>query len=70
MCPTPLPATNGTNGHTNGTNGNSSYVGIDITEGPPVQNGRERNPYAPVQDFLSNISKFKVIESTLREGEQ
>jgi len=29
-----------------------------------------RNPYAPVGDFLSNVSRFKVIESTLREGEQ
>jgi hypothetical protein len=28
------------------------------------------NPYAPVQDFLSNVDKFKIIESTLREGEQ
>lgn len=29
-----------------------------------------RNPYQPVGDFLSNISNFKIIESTLREGEQ
>lgn len=29
-----------------------------------------RNPYQPVGDFLSNISRFKIIESTLREGEQ
>ena len=28
------------------------------------------NPYAPVGDFLSNVSRFKIIESTLREGEQ
>lgn len=28
------------------------------------------NPYQPVGDFLSNISNFKIIESTLREGEQ
>ena len=28
------------------------------------------NPYAPVPDFLSNVSRFKIIESTLREGEQ
>lgn len=28
------------------------------------------NPYAPVGDFLSNVSKFQIIESTLREGEQ
>lgn len=30
----------------------------------------QANPYAPVGDFLSNISRFKIIESTLREGEQ
>ncbi|KAI4786752.1 homocitrate synthase, partial [Aureobasidium sp. EXF-8845] len=29
-----------------------------------------KNPYQPVGDFLSNISNFKIIESTLREGEQ
>lgn len=28
------------------------------------------NPYAPVPDFLSNVANFKIIESTLREGEQ
>lgn len=28
------------------------------------------NPYQPVGDFLSNVSRFKLIESTLREGEQ
>ncbi|KAK7717148.1 homocitrate synthase lys21 [Diaporthe eres] len=27
-------------------------------------------PYVPVGDFLSNVSRFKIIESTLREGEQ
>lgn len=36
------------------------------------QNSRPQssNPYAPVPDFLSNVSNFKIIESTLREGEQ
>lgn len=34
---------------------------------PPVQ---QRNPYASVGDFLSNVSRFQIIESTLREGEQ
>ncbi|KAK0469895.1 homocitrate synthase [Desarmillaria tabescens] len=30
-----------------------------------------QNPYAPrASDFLSNISNFNIIESTLREGEQ
>jgi len=34
---------------------------------------RNRNPYghnAGITDFLSNVSRFKIIESTLREGEQ
>lgn len=34
---------------------------------------KSRNPYghdAGVTDFLSNVSRFKIIESTLREGEQ
>ena len=29
-----------------------------------------RSPYVGVPDFLSNVSNFKIIESTLREGEQ
>lgn len=28
------------------------------------------NPYAPVHDALSNVGSYKLIESTLREGEQ
>jgi homocitrate synthase len=31
---------------------------------------RSRNPYQPIGDYLSNISRFQIIESTLREGEQ
>ena len=30
----------------------------------------ERTPYESVGDFLSNTRNFKIIESTLREGEQ
>lgn len=29
-----------------------------------------KNPYQPVPDYLSNVGNFKIIESTLREGEQ
>ncbi|KAF2190942.1 HMGL-like-domain-containing protein [Zopfia rhizophila CBS 207.26] len=29
-----------------------------------------RNPYAPVADFLSKVSRSQTIESTLREGKQ
>ncbi|KAL2022448.1 hypothetical protein VTK56DRAFT_5277 [Thermocarpiscus australiensis] len=54
----------GTNG-TNGTNGANGANG--------VSNGGAHfrsNPYQPVGDFLSNVNNFKIIESTLREGEQ
>jgi homocitrate synthase len=43
------------------------YTGIHSRQNPHPYN---RNPYQPVGDFLSNISRFKIIESTLREGEQ
>ena len=49
------------NGAVNGTNGH--------TEEHPPQNPR-RQPFASVGDYLSNVSNFKIIESTLREGEQ
>jgi homocitrate synthase len=46
-----------TTNHSNGVTGN----GIAR---PPDQ---PRNPYAPrYSDFLSNVSNFKIIESTLR----
>ncbi|EON67906.1 homocitrate synthase, mitochondrial [Coniosporium apollinis CBS 100218] len=63
---------NGVNGHANGANGtNGSHPGFTAVE--TRQNPHphmQANPYAPVGDFLSNISRFKIIESTLREGEQ
>ncbi|KAK4224202.1 HMGL-like-domain-containing protein [Podospora fimiseda] len=46
---------NGTTAPTNGANGGANF---------------RSNPYQPVGDFLSNVDKFKIIESTLREGEQ
>ncbi|KAK4616215.1 Homocitrate synthase, mitochondrial [Fulvia fulva] len=70
MCPAPDDATNG---HANGTNGASngqpdgSYKAFETKQASRPQS---TNPYAPVQDFLSNVSNFKIIESTLREGEQ
>lgn len=27
---------------------------------------RQSNPYQPVGDYLSNVGRFKIIESTLR----
>lgn len=69
MCPScngdVVNATNGrvdatTNGHVNGTN---SY-GVHTPHNPRNQ------PFASLGDYLSNVSNFKIIESTLREGEQ
>jgi len=75
MCPTPDDLSNGNaNGHSNGANGNSNgvnghngYKAIETRQNP---HPTSKNPYAPVGDFLSNVSRFKIIESTLREGEQ
>ncbi|KAI0806336.1 HMGL-like-domain-containing protein [Irpex lacteus] len=56
--------TNGVNGHSNGVNGNANGANRH-------QEQQRRNPYAPrASDFLSNVSNFNIIESTLREGEQ
>ncbi|KAI0363736.1 homocitrate synthase [Pilatotrama ljubarskyi] len=57
-------ATNGANGTVaNGVNGHAN--------GSSTRPQRPINPYAPrASDFLSNVSNFKIIESTLREGEQ
>ncbi|ANZ77158.1 BA75_03964T0 [Komagataella pastoris] len=46
-----------TNGQTNGSSNGAQP--------------QQRNPYGPhPSDFLSNVSSFQLIESTLREGEQ
>jgi hypothetical protein len=42
------------------------YTGIETKQNPHHRS----NPYQPVGDFLSNVNNFKIIESTLREGEQ
>ena len=44
------------------------YTGIHSRQNPHPH--QPRGPYQPVGDFLSNISRFQIIESTLREGEQ
>ncbi|KKZ61960.1 homocitrate synthase, mitochondrial [[Emmonsia] crescens] len=77
MCTTctEATATSGqTNGQVNGTNGNvtkDGFTAVQTRENPHPHVAR--NPYghnAGVTDFLSNVSRFKIIESTLREGEQ
>ncbi|KKY28887.1 putative homocitrate synthase [Phaeomoniella chlamydospora] len=84
MCPcspddAPVNGVNGVNGHANGTNGHANDVNgtNGVTNGDhsgftPIssRSHNPRNPYAPVGDFLSNVGRFKIIESTLREGEQ
>jgi homocitrate synthase len=53
---------NGLNG-ANGINGANGANGHDIHP----SEAQRRNPYAPrASDFLSNISNFSIIESTLR----
>lgn len=47
-----------------------SHIHRAIATPHPPRRPQSNNPYAPVQDFLSNVSNFKIIESTLREGEQ
>ncbi|KAL7938434.1 HMGL-like domain-containing protein [Trichoderma chlorosporum] len=36
----------------------------------PAQGTPASSPYQMVQDYISNVGRFKIIESTLREGEQ
>jgi homocitrate synthase len=56
-----VPISNGANGtHTNGKRGTPNR------QNAPTDRQRQ-NPYAPrASDFLSNISNFNIIESTLR----
>lgn len=59
---------------TNGANGaqanGSSHPGFSAIQSSHNPHPNHRSPYQPVGDFLSNVSRFKIIESTLREGEQ
>ena len=58
----------GENGATNG-NG-ATHAGIGIEKDHIAAEMTKSTPYQSVQDYLSNVNKFKIIESTLREGEQ
>jgi homocitrate synthase len=72
MCATCDAATS--NGHSNGTSANGtsgqSHDGFSAIRTSQNPHPSHKAPYAPVGDFLSNVSRFKIIESTLREGEQ
>ncbi|OCL02389.1 homocitrate synthase [Glonium stellatum] len=77
MCPPVEEApANGTNSHTNDVNGyngqtnGNSHEGFTSIHSSHNPHPHHRSPYQPVGDFLSNVSRFKIIESTLREGEQ
>lgn len=37
---------------------------------PHTPHSHNKSPYRSVGDYLSNVSNFSIIESTLREGEQ
>ncbi len=52
---------------TNGANGSNGTNGVSPTVHRPHH---VASPYQTVGDFLSNTNRFKIIESTLREGEQ
>lgn len=43
----------------------STSNGVHTAQGLP-----KSSPYQSVQDYISNVNSFKIIESTLREGEQ
>lgn len=54
------PETNGQNGVANG-----------VSNGETFADKKPRSvPYKAIGDYLSNTGRFKIIESTLREGEQ
>ncbi|KAF2703676.1 homocitrate synthase-like protein [Pleomassaria siparia CBS 279.74] len=71
MCPPVEEAP--TNGHANG-NGNGTKVtskeGFSAIQSAHNPHKHNKSPYQSTGDFLSNVSRFKIIESTLREGEQ
>ncbi|KAL9047956.1 MAG: hypothetical protein Q9206_006344 [Seirophora lacunosa] len=46
---------------------NGNAIGANLEHTP---HAHQTKPMRTVQDFLSNVSNFQIIESTLREGEQ
>merc|ERR1711939_541569 len=60
-------SSNGANGAANGSDAHPGFTAVETKSNP---HPTRHNPYQPVGDFLSNVSSFKIIESTLREGEQ
>ena len=63
-----MPAsTTQTNG--NGATPAAATAGSSSSMPEHTTHKHQSNPYR-AQDYLSNVSNFKIIESTLREGEQ
>ena len=61
MCPPveDTPTNGTTNGHsTNGANGHDGFTGVQSSHNPHPSH---KSPYQPVGDFLSNVSRFKII---------
>ncbi|KAF4339306.1 Homocitrate synthase [Fusarium beomiforme] len=50
---------------TNNAPSNATANGVHPAQGEP-----KTSPYQNVTDYISNVNNFKIIESTLREGEQ
>jgi homocitrate synthase len=55
---------NAANG-TNGTNGDS-HAGYTPVRSSSNPHPHKSSPYAPVGDFLSNVSRFKIIGTSCR----
>lgn len=69
MCPSCNgDVANGSNGHVSPTT--NGQVNRSNGHGQHTPHNPRRQPFASVGDYLSNVSNFKIIESTLREGEQ
>lgn len=65
MSPSHNSDVNRMNGQVNGTTDNSTNSQPHHTPHNP-----RAQPFAAVGDYLSRVSNFSIIESTLREGEQ
>jgi hypothetical protein len=57
-----------TNGHSNGTNGTNgtSHEGFTSVHTKQNPHPTHKSPYQPVGDFLSNVSRFKIIGTSWR----
>lgn len=55
---------NGTNGTNGNGNNNEEFVPIKPAYQPPPVH--KSSPYAPVGDFLSNVSRFKIIGTSFQ----